>query len=150
MLKRSLAAVFALLFTFSFGSMAFASEDTQTDSTKGLEIIEKANQEIDNLINQAVEVGAELQTEHLEKITHLQNDAGLTDIEKKEKITEEIQKYNAALDKLIVELQDKAVELTNKGIEDAAQYGVYGVCEWKLVQIADRTVWVDPIKVFGF
>ncbi|PLT30009.1 hypothetical protein [Peribacillus deserti] len=150
MLKRSLVFVFAMLFTLSFGSMAFASEDQQTDISKGLQIIEEANAAIDYLISEAVEKSAALQSEHLEKVSNLQNDAALTDAEKEVKITEETQNYNAELDELIVKLQDTAVELTNEGIEKAAEYGVYGQCEWKLVEIADRAVWVDPIRVIGW
>ncbi|WP_409298750.1 hypothetical protein V1498_10210 [Peribacillus sp. SCS-26] len=146
MFKKSLAVLFALLFTFSFGTMAFASEN-DADSAKGLEIIEKANIEIDELIANAVEEGTKLHADYQITAQELALD---TTYEGQQKAAAAEADYNAQLDELIIKLQDKAVELTNKGIEEAAAYGVYGQCVWKLVQIADRSVWVDPIQVIGW
>ncbi|WP_026694049.1 hypothetical protein [Peribacillus kribbensis] len=148
MIKKSLAALFVMLFAFSFGTMAFASENS--DVEKGLQIIDEANKQIDSLIAETVAKGDELKAAHDENTAALTADTVLTENQKAEKIAAENTSYNAALDELISTLQDKAIELTNAGIEKAAVYGIEAVCQWKLVKIADREVWVDPIQVIGF
>lgn len=53
------------------------------------------------------------------------------------------------LDKLINELDTLTRGMTADAIEEAAELGVTAVCEFKLVKIAHKWVWIDPIQVVG-
>jgi chromosome segregation ATPase len=57
--------------------------------------------------------------------------------------------FNSDLDKLINDLDQLTRQMTAQAIAEAAEYGVTAVCEWKLVKIAHRWVWIDPVQVVG-
>ncbi|WP_025692609.1 hypothetical protein [Paenibacillus zanthoxyli] len=55
--------------------------------------------------------------------------------------------YTNELDKLITDLYNDTLEIADAAIAEAAQLGVAAERSWKLVKIADREVWIDPIAV---
>lgn len=57
--------------------------------------------------------------------------------------------YNEDLDQLIYELDTLTRAMTADAIAEAAELGVTAVCEFKLVKIAHKWVWIDPIQVVG-
>ncbi|MFD0050581.1 hypothetical protein ACFVHQ_14810 [Actinomycetes bacterium NPDC127524] len=63
--------------------------------------------------------------------------AGLTD------------KYNSNLNALISALDTLTSDITANAIQKAAELGVTAQCELKLVKIAHKLVWIDPIQVVG-
>lgn len=56
-------------------------------------------------------------------------------------------KYNAELDKLINELIQKTNAMANETIKIAGENGYTVICELKEVQIGDRIVLIDPLRV---
>lgn len=57
------------------------------------------------------------------------------------------QVYTAQLDNLITTLYDETLKIADDAIAQAAELGVTAEHFWKLVKIADREVWIDPINV---
>lgn len=56
-------------------------------------------------------------------------------------------KYNVELDKLINELIQKTNAMANETIKIAGENGYTVICELKEVQIGDRIVLIDPLRV---
>lgn len=57
--------------------------------------------------------------------------------------------FHAGLDKLIADLDQKTRAMSAEGIQQAAELGVQAECEFKLVKIAHKWVWIDPIIIVG-
>ncbi|MBM7581111.1 hypothetical protein [Jeotgalibacillus terrae] len=57
--------------------------------------------------------------------------------------------YEAERDKVIQEVYDIALELTEQGIQDAAANGLLAECSWVHVRFGDTREWIDPIQVVG-
>ncbi|OIK11605.1 hypothetical protein [Bacillus sp. MUM 13] len=59
------------------------------------------------------------------------------------------EKYNSNLNALISALDTLTSDITANAIQEAAELGVSAQCELKLVKIAHKLVWIDPIQVVG-
>ncbi|MNB72400.1 hypothetical protein D3C81_134540 [compost metagenome] len=55
--------------------------------------------------------------------------------------------YTTELDKLITDLYNETLQIADDAIAQAAELGVIADHFWKLVKIADREVWIDPLVV---
>lgn len=228
---KKIASIFLVLFLFlSLATPSFAAESHNYE--KGIEVIEKANLEIDEKIEKAVNEAKKLQTEYLrdirkieegEEVVNLQDELAkanneLAEAMKKgkdvEKFTDKIEqievalatqekrindkiaqlekdiaefnssletadgkdlkkleaklgklngklaaktakaeektaRYTAELDKIIEKVFNETLKMSEEAIEKAAKEGVVAECSWKLVQFADRSVWIDPIRIIG-
>ncbi|RDU37360.1 hypothetical protein DRW41_05805 [Neobacillus piezotolerans] len=140
MLKKVIAIVFSAALFFGLGSPAFANENKDVD--KAISMIEKTNIEIHEKVEKAVEKADKLQVEYIEDIGKLPE--GST--ETHQKLT---QKYNEKLDKIIADVYEETLKMSQKTIAKAAEYGVTAECSWVLVRFADRYVWIDPVRVVG-
>ncbi|MBY9077844.1 hypothetical protein KIH86_28835 [Paenibacillus sp. HN-1] len=62
-------------------------------------------------------------------------------------IAERTKQYTTDLDKLITDLYNETLQIADEAIAQAADLGVFADHFWKLVKIADREVWIDPLVV---
>ncbi|MFD1776882.1 hypothetical protein [Paenibacillus rhizophilus] len=62
-------------------------------------------------------------------------------------IAERTKIYTSALDKLVTDLYNETLQIADTAIAQAAELGVVAERFWKLVKIADREVWIDPIAI---
>ncbi|MDD4582787.1 MAG: hypothetical protein PHR60_01200 [Eubacteriales bacterium] len=65
----------------------------------------------------------------------------------KAQIKAEKAKDEADLDGIIIKLLDKTAKLVDKGIIKIERLGGEAVCEYITVEIGDRTILVDPIRI---
>jgi thiamine biosynthesis lipoprotein ApbE len=137
---------------FGLSTSVFAAIDEER--AEGLQLIEQANLEIEEMIEQAVAEANELKKNYsleLEKvdvkIESTNDDKRVAKLNKeKAKLTT---KYNEELDAIIKGVYDETLQLSKKTIKEAAKYGIIAECSWVEVTFADRTVMIDPIKVVG-
>ena len=122
------------------GLSTTVSATTDDDQADGLQLVVHANVEIDNQIENAVEDADELQENYLLEVGNLKAE---------EEIAALTNTYNEQLDKIITEVYDVTLQTSNDAIAEAAEYGIEAECSWVLVEFADRSVWIDPIKVVG-
>ncbi|WP_410512768.1 hypothetical protein PaeBR_22915 [Paenibacillus sp. BR2-3] len=140
MLKKLLASgsiMILALFLVSTSVFAATNEAPTKDQQEALKIIEKANNEINQKIEKAVEKADSLQKKYLNDIK---------DIEPS-KLAERTEKYNEQLNEIITKLYDETLEISNEAIQKAAELGVKAECTWVLVKLADQSVWIDPLVV---
>ena len=230
-MKQFFTAMLATVLFLGVGTSALAEE--KYDYEKGYQLIEKANEQIDRKIEQAVEKADRLQEDyllelrrieegkevvkiqeelkgarealvqaesaggdtksHLDKISHLESalvvqenritekitaleqdiaavtgslESGQTEnskqlggkieklkkqlLSKTEKAEAKTERYVQELEKIIEKIYNETIEMSEKAIEKAAGYGVLAECSWRLVQFADRQVWIDPIRIVGY
>lgn len=69
--------------------------------------------------------------------------------EKNSELAKLTEKYAEDLDKVITDVFDKTLKMSNETIAKAAERGVEAECSWKLIRFADQWVWIDPIRVVG-
>ena len=122
------------------GLSTTVSATTDDDQADGLQLVIHANVEIDNQIEKAVEDADKLQENYLLEVGNL---------EAEEEIAALTNTYNEQLDKIITEVYDVTLQTSNDAIAEAAEYGIEAECSWVLVEFADRSVWIDPIRVIG-
>lgn len=122
------------------GLSTTVSATTDDDQADGLQLVVHANVEIDNQIEKAVEAADQLQENYLLEVGNL---------DAEEEIAALTNTYNEQLDKIITEVYDVTLQTSNDAIAEAAEYGIVAECSWVLVEFADRSVWIDPIKVVG-
>lgn len=122
------------------GLSTTVSATTDDDQADGLQLVVHANVEIDNQIEKAVEDADKLQENFLLEVGNL---------EAEEEIAALTNTYNVQLDKIIAEVYDVTLQTSNDAIAEAAEYGIEAECSWVLVEFADRSVWIDPIRVIG-
>ena len=122
------------------GLSTTVSATTDDDQADGLQLVVHANVEIDNQIEKAVEDAEKLQENYLLEVGNLEAD---------EEIAALTNTYNEQLDKIIAEVYDVTLQTSNDAIAEAAEYGIEAECSWVLVEFADRSVWIDPIRVVG-
>ena len=134
--------IFSILLTASLfmGLSTTVSATTDDDQADGLQLVVHANVEIDNQIEKAVEDADQLQENYLLEVGNLEAD---------EEIAALTNTYNEQLDKIITEVYDVTLQTSNDAIAEAAQYGIEAECSWVLVEFADKSVWIDPIRVIG-
>lgn len=134
--------IFSILLTASLfmGLSTTVSATTDDDQADGLQLVIHANVEIDSQIEQAVNDADKLQANHLLEVEKL---------EAEEEIAALTNTYNEQLDKIISEVYDVTLQTSNDAIAEAAGYGIEAECSWVLVEFADRSVWIDPIRVVG-
>ena len=134
--------IFSILLTASLfmGLSTTVSATTDDDQADGLQLVVHANVEIDNQIEKAVEDADKLQENYLLEVGNL---------EAEEEIAALTNTYNEQLDKIIAEVYDVTLQTSNDAIAEAAEYGIEAECSWVLVEFADRSVWIDPIRVIG-
>jgi hypothetical protein len=134
--------IFSILLTASLfmGLSTTVSATTDDDQADGLQLVVHANVEIDNQIDKAVEDADQLKENYLLEVGNLEAD---------EEIAALTNTYNEQLDKIITEVYDVTLQTSNDAIAEAAEYGIEAECSWVLVEFADRSVWIDPIKVVG-
>ena len=134
--------IFSILLTASLfmGLSTTVSATTDDNQADGLQLVVHANVEIDNQIERAVEDANKLQENYLLEVEKL---------EAEEEIAALTNTYNEQLDKIITDVYDVTLKTSNDAIAKAAEYGIEAECSWVLVKFADRSVWIDPIKVVG-
>jgi len=134
--------IFSILLTASLfmGLSTTVSATTDDNQADGLQLVVHANVEIDNQIERAVEDADKLQEKYLLEVGNLEAD---------EEIAALTNTYNEQLDKIIAEVYDVTLQTSNDAIAEAAEYGIEAECSWVLVEFADKSVWIDPIRVIG-
>lgn len=159
-MKKFIVALFSVVALFMFmGTGAFAAEN---DHAEILQKIDETNVKIEAEIQTAQSKGNQLlSTLSLETAkldAKLENarlngasEAEIANIEKEVKKQKAVlvDKYNQKLDTLIDDLINKTNKMTADMIDEAAEAGIQAECSWVYVQIGDRWVWVDPIKIIG-
>lgn len=140
MFKKLLASSSILFFAFflvTTSVFASTAEPLTKDQQEALQIIEKANNQIDALIEAAVTAADSLQAKYLAESQTIDPS----------KLADYTEKYNETLNDLITKLFNETLDISNKAIAKAAALGVPAECSWVLVKIADQYVWIDPIAV---
>lgn len=122
------------------GLSTTVSATTDDDQADGLQLVMHANVEIDNQIEKAVEDADKLQENYLLEVVNL---------EAEEEIAALTNTYNEQLDNIITDVYDVTLQTSNDAIAEAAEFGIEAKCSWVLVEFADRSVWIDPIRVIG-
>ncbi|AZB41536.1 hypothetical protein CEF21_04060 [Bacillus sp. FJAT-42376] len=64
-----------------------------------------------------------------------------------EKYNDRTEKFTRELDKLITDLYDTTLKMSNDMIQKAAEKGIQAEASWTLVELGGRLVWIDPIRV---
>ncbi|TKD70449.1 hypothetical protein [Pseudalkalibacillus hwajinpoensis] len=159
-MKKLIVALFSVMALFMFmGTGAFAAESTNDEilhkidetNVKIEEEIQSAQEEGDDLLAKLSHETAKLDAKVEEARQDGESEEELAELENevKTKKAELTSKYNEELDKLIGDLIERTNKMTADMIEEAAEEGIEAECSWVYVQIADRWVWVDPIKIIG-
>ncbi|MBM7553650.1 hypothetical protein [Thalassobacillus pellis] len=139
MLKKSISVLLlSFIMALAFGPNVFASEVEDTE--KAYQMIEETNAEIAEMIEIAQDVANELQQDYLEDMETIADET---------MAAQRTEQYNSELDVIINILYETTLQMTQDTIAEAEKLGVYAQCEWILVDIADRQVWIDPIRVVG-
>ncbi len=147
-MKKFLCAFLVLIMVFSVFTPMVSASGTNVDHI--LAEIEKTNQEIENLIVKAqVEANREIEKTKQEnklieaafgKIGFLRDLlVYLNEMQLNQKIDSIVKKLVADTDRLSFEM-----------IRKAAKYGVNVICEYVEVEIGNRKVLIDPLRVVGF
>lgn len=156
MFKKSIAAaIFSLLMVLSATTGAFASEVKVVDEVPYQQIEADMTQEVQKAIAEINKVNAKIEAEiakNEEKAAKLysQYEAKLekeTDAKKQQQLTE---KYEEQITKLIVKLQEKAENMTGKGIEKAEAAGITAEIVYVKGFFGDRYADIDPIVVVSW
>ncbi|PUB10955.1 hypothetical protein [Paenisporosarcina sp. OV554] len=135
-MKKIFTILLTALLFLGLSTNVFAATDE--DQAKGLQLIEKANIKIDKKIEQAVKDADRLQENYLSQVA-------MPNAE----IDQLTTKYNEELDKIIRSVYEETLQISKETIIEAEEYGIKAECSWVLVEFADRSVWIDPIKVVG-
>lgn len=143
--KYSLTALFSLLLIFTaFTAGGFAQTEEQPmspETAAALADVYKVNAEIYAEIAK-VQVKAEKMfadySAERAKITNAAKQAEAWD------------KYNSNMNAMIADLQLKTEAMTLKGMEQAEAAGLTVEMHYIYVEFADRTAWIDPIRVIDW
>ncbi|MFG6115281.1 hypothetical protein ACGTN9_08820 [Halobacillus sp. MO56] len=130
----------SIILTLSTGVNVFAADSEDEKTETALKLVDATNSQIEWLIEKAQEAGDMLQEDYL---------ADMETTEDKEEAATRTEKYNQDLDLLIDVLDHTTRTLTQSTIATVGKLGVTAKCEWVLVDIADRQVWIDPVRVVG-
>jgi fructose-1,6-bisphosphatase len=140
----------ALLLTFIFGTTVSAaqlsSEDiinlvNHTNYSIDQEII-KAQTQADILTKKYDTIANQLEKE--EQVFSINNNAGTLSVQLLEKIKSN---YDQEMDRIIDRLIQRTNDMANNTISIAAENGYTVICEMVEVQVGDRIVLVDPLRV---
>ncbi|QHA93995.1 hypothetical protein [Bacillus sp. N1-1] len=159
-MKKFIVALFSVVALFMFmGTGAFAAENDHAEILQKIDVtnvkieeeIQAAQAKGDKLLSALSLETAKLDAKLESARQNGTSEADIAKLEKEVKLkkAELTAKYNQDLDKLIGDLIDKTNKMTADMIEEAAKEGIQAECSWVYVQIADRWVWVDPIKIIG-
>lgn len=151
-MKKIFTILLTALLFLGLSTSVFAASDE--DYTTGLQLIEQANLSIDEKIAQGVAEADELQENYLIELGKVEAMLESTSDDKQvAKLNEEksklTTKYNEKLDAIIESVYEETLQLSNETLKAAAEYGVIAECIWVLVEFADRSVWIDPLRVVG-
>ncbi|MDX1805619.1 MAG: hypothetical protein R3267_01175 [Paenisporosarcina sp.] len=151
-MKKIFTILLTALLFLGLSTSVFASSDE--DYTKGIQLIELANLEIEEMIEKAVAEADELQGNYDAELNEVNAKLKITtDGKQQSELNKEIDKltkvYNKELDKIIHSIYKETFKLSKKTIKEAAKYGIIAECSWVEVTFADRIVMIDPIKVVG-
>jgi esterase/lipase len=141
MKKFSMVLIITLLLTLGICPTAFAEENS---TSKIFKAIDKADIQIESLIQAAIQEGNELQNQYQIDIADLNNKQDADEIAK---LKEE---YNQDLDKLIEKLMNTTNNIANKTVIIADKNDITIDCYYVKVKIADRIIWVDPCRVRSY
>lgn len=156
MFKKSITAViFSFIMILSMGTGAFASEISVVESVpfhnfedsmtveekEAIADVNKVNAKIEAEIAKNQEKADKLYTQYTEKL------AKEKDVNKQEKLTA---KYEEQITKLITKLQEKAENMTVKGMDRATAAGLTVDMVYVDIQFGDRTALIDPIVVVSW
>ena len=130
----------SLVLTLAAGGNVFAADNEDENMDAALKLADTTNSKIYFLIEKAQEAGNVLQDNYLQD---------METIEDEEEAAARTAKYNQDLDLLIAVLDYTTRTLTYTTINAIEKLGVDAEVEWVEVQIADRTVMVDPVRVVG-
>lgn len=150
-MKKILAAV---LFTFVIVGFVPNVQAQEIDMQKIETIVEKANTKIENKITKAQDLADEVMDiyyERMDDLSEMYEDGKIT----LEKYNERVEKVKYQKDKRLDKIIDRLIEVTDGIAKKAAdvileEEGVEVIFEYKPVEIGDRIVMVDPIRVHRF
>lgn len=121
--KKILIFILTMVITLSLTlTPAFAAE---TDYAKVISEVNKANAEIDKVINKALEKVGKLDKEVYEPTSNIYIE----------------------IDKIIEELIKDTEMISAKTIEKAAKNGFIVVCDYVEVEIGGRVILIDPLRI---
>lgn len=144
MMKKSFWAVLiSIVFALILGtSGAFATESAMSkEIEKALEEVEKTNSKIFEEIDKTQQKSHELYDKYQKDLSKE------TDAEKQTHIKN---KYEEKITDLISKLDVKTQDITRKGVKKAEKAGLKVEIYLVEVEFADRSAWIDPIRVFGW
>lgn len=150
MKKILVSIVAALLTVFMTGITVSAAQSSSVDIQM---LVNNTNESIEQEITKAQAQAEVLQlkysiiTEGLEKAQEMVPADGKAYNFISLQIQAVQSKYNAELDKLIYDLVQTTNAMANETIRIAADNGVTVICELVEVQIGDRVVLIDPLRV---
>ncbi|SHH78567.1 hypothetical protein [Clostridium grantii] len=129
----------AVLMLSLFSPAVYASEnDVQTV----IESVNKTNEKIDKMINNAIE---KVNKETIKYTNDLEKSNG-----KEDKIKELEEDYNYKVNKIIFDLIKDTNKIAANTKEKAAEKGIEVTCELVEVHIGGQIVWIDPLIVGAY
>ncbi|WP_028784853.1 hypothetical protein [Thalassobacillus devorans] len=131
----------SIVLTLSMGVNVSAADSQDEKMETALKLVDETNSQINWLIEKAQVAGDMLREDYLKDMETIENE---------EEAASRTEKYNQDLDALIALLDQTTRTLTQTTIAAVGELGVTAECEWVLVEIADRQVWIDPVRVVGF
>ncbi len=140
----------ALLLTFMFGTTVSAAQLSSQDIVN---LVNQSNYSIEQEIIKAQEQANILtrkydttisQVENVEQALSINNQAGTNNVQLLETIKSN---YDEKLDKIVNKLIQRTNDIANKTISIAAENGYTVICELVEVQVGDRVVLIDPLRV---
>ncbi|MDF2674217.1 MAG: hypothetical protein K0R09_2485 [Clostridiales bacterium] len=150
-MKRILSSLMAgLLIVFMFSTTVSAAQkssmdiESLVDSTNSIieqEII-KAQTQANDLTRKYISTIGQL--ENAQKVFSINNQANINN----EQLVEEIKlKYDNNLDNIVNRLIQKTNDIANDAIRIAAENGYTVICEMVEVEVGNRFVLIDPLRV---
>ncbi len=146
-------SVMLLVMALVFAALAPTAFAAVSEYDQVQDLIDKANAKIETTVEQAIEKADKVTEKYLEDLEKLEAklDAGVFSPDKyeqeKAKLTD---KYEQEIDKIIGKLVDETNKIAVKAINEAAEKGFVVICEDVEVEIAGRTILIDPLRIADF
>lgn len=144
-LLKSSTILFFAFFLVSTSVFAATPEPLSKKQDAALVLVKIANSVIDAKIATAVSEANALQATYLAEIEEIQASEEGTTLTTL--LAEREAEYRKVLNEIITNLYNETLKISNDTINLVAKLGVKAECTWVLVQLADQSVWIDPIAV---
>jgi len=146
-------SVMLLVMALVFAALAPTAFAAVSEYDQVQDLVDKANAKIEKAVGAAIEEADRVTEKYLEDLDKLESkkEAGIFDSNKYEQEKARLAaKYEQKIDKIIDKLVEKTGKVAAKAINDAVKKGFVVICEEVEVEIAGRTVLIDPLRIADF